>query len=98
MLGLKPLATMEDGDLIPMEKVRSYSRAVDELYDFVIEFSRIDQLYLVHNGFETEAAQLLERLEEAFPHQEFPVVGYAPSLAVHIGPRALGVLVHEGSR
>jgi len=98
MLGLKPLATMEDGDLIPMEKVRGYSRAVDELYDFVIEFSRIEQLYLVHNGFETEAAQLLERLEEAFPHQEFPVVGYAPSLAVHIGPRALGVLVHEGSR
>ncbi len=98
MLDLKPLATMEDGDLIPMEKVRSYSRAVDELYDFVIEFSRIEQLYLVHNGFETEAAQLLERLEDAFPRQEFPVVGYTPSLAVHIGPRALGVMVHEGSR
>lgn len=98
MLDLKPLATMEDGDLIPMEKVRSYSRAVDELYDFVIEFSRIEQLYLVHNGFESEAAQLLERLEEAFPHQEFPVIGYTPSLAVHIGPRALGVMVHEGSR
>ena len=98
MLDLKPLATMEDGDLIPMEKVKTYSRAVDELYDFVIEFSRIDHLYLVHNGFEAEAAQLLERLEEAFPHQEFSVVGYTPSLAVHIGPRALGVMVYEGTR
>ncbi|MCU0508025.1 MAG: DegV family protein [Anaerolineae bacterium] len=98
MLDLKPLATMEDGDLIPMEKVRTYSRAVDELYDFVIEFSRIEQLYVVHNGFETEAAQLLERLEEAFPRREFPVIGYPPSLAVHIGPRALGVMVHEGNR
>ncbi len=98
MLDLKPLATMEDGDLIPMEKVKTYSRAVDELYDFVIEFSRIDQLYLVHNGFEAEAAQLLERLEEAFPRQEFSVVGYSPSLAVHIGPRALGVMVYEGTR
>lgn len=98
MLDLKPLATMEDGDLIPMEKVRTYSRAVDELYDFVIEFSRIEQLYVVHSGFETEAAQLLERLEEAFPRREFPVIGYPPSLAVHIGPRALGVMVHEGNR
>jgi DegV family protein with EDD domain len=98
MLDLKPLATMEDGDLIPMEKVRTYSRAVDELYDFVIEFSRIEQLYVVHNGFETEAAQLLERLEEAFPRREFPVIGYPPSLTVHIGPRALGVMVHEGNR
>lgn len=98
MLDLKPLATMEDGDLIPMEKVRTYSRAVDELFDFVIEFSRIEQLYVVHNDFETEAAQLLERLEEAFPRQEFPVIGYTPSLAVHIGPRALGVMVYEGTR
>jgi DegV family protein with EDD domain len=98
MLDLKPLATMEDGDLIPMEKVKTYSRAVDELHDFVVEFSRIDQLYLVHYGFEAEAAQLLERLEEAFPRQEFSVVGYTPSLAVHIGPRALGVMVYEGTR
>lgn len=98
MLGLKPLATMEDGDLIPMEKVKTYSRAVDELFDFVVEFSRIDQLYLVHYGFEAEAAQLLERLEDAFPRQEFSMVGYSPSLAVHIGPRALGVMVHEGTR
>lgn len=98
MLDLKPLATMEDGDLIPMEKVKTYSRAVDELFDFVVEFSRIEQLYLVHHGFEAEAAQLLERLEEAFPRQEFSVVGYTPSLAVHIGPRALGVMVYEGAR
>jgi len=98
MLGLKPLATMEDGDLIPMEKVRSYARAVDKLYDFVIEFSRIEQLFVVETGFENEAAQLLERLEEAFPKRDFPVVGYPPSLAVHVGPRALGVMVYEGSR
>jgi fatty acid-binding protein DegV len=41
---------------------------------------------------------LLERLEEAFPRREFPVIGYPPSLAVHIGPRALGVMVYEGAR
>ena len=72
MLNLKPIATMEDGDLIPVEKVRNYARAVDKLYDFIIEFSRIEQLYLVQHGFETEAAQLLERLELAFPAPRFP--------------------------
>ena len=98
MLNLKPISTMEDGDLIPVEKVRSYARAVDKLYEFTVEFSRIEQLYLVQHGFETEAAQLLERLEVAFPNQDFPVIGYPPSLAVHIGPRALGVIVYEGTR
>jgi DegV family protein with EDD domain len=98
MLNLKPLSTMEDGDLIPIEKVRNYAHAVDKLHDFTVEFSRIEQLYLVQHEFETEAAQLLERLEVAFPNQDFPVIGYSPSLAVHIGPRALGVIVYEGTR
>ena len=97
MLGLKPLSMMEDGDLLPIEKVRNYSRAVDKLYDFIIEFSHIERMYLVQNALETEAAQLLERLELAFPGREFPVIGYSPSLAVHIGPKALGVIVYEGS-
>jgi DegV family protein with EDD domain len=98
MLNLKPLATMEDGDLIPIEKVRAYGRAVDKLCDFTVEFPHIEQLYLVQHGFEAEAAQLLERLEVAFPRHDFPVISYPPSLAVHIGPRALGVIVYEGTR
>jgi DegV family protein with EDD domain len=97
MLGLKPIATMEDGDLLPVEKVRSYGRAVDKLFEFIIEFSHVEQLYLLQHEFEGEAAQLLERLELAFPDREFPVIGYPPSLAVHIGPKALGVLVYEGA-
>jgi DegV family protein with EDD domain len=97
MLGLKPIATMEDGDLLPVEKVRSYGRAVDKLFEFIIEFSHVEQLYLLQHEFESEAAQLLERLELAFPDREFPVIGYPPSLAVHIGPKALGVLVYEGA-
>jgi fatty acid kinase fatty acid binding subunit len=97
MLGLKPIATMEDGDLLPVEKVRSYGRAVDKLFEFIIEFSRVEDLYVLQHEFEGEAAQLLERLDLAFPDREFPVIGYPPSLAVHIGPKALGVLVYEGA-
>lgn len=97
MLGLRPISTMEDGELIPIEKTRNYSFAVDKFYDFIIEFSRIKQLYIVQNDFNAEAAQLLERLEATYPNRDFPVIGYTPSLAVHIGPRALGIMVYEGT-
>jgi DegV family protein with EDD domain len=97
MLDLKPLSTMEDGDLLPIEKVRNYARAIDKLYDFIIEFSHIEQMYILQRDFETEAAQLLERLELVFPNREFPVIAYPPSLAVHIGPKAMGVIVYEGN-
>jgi DegV family protein with EDD domain len=98
MLDLKPLATMEDGDLLPIEKVRNYGRAVDKLFDFIVEFSHVEQMYILEHGFEAEAAQLKERLDVAFPHRTFPVIGYPPSLAVHIGPKAMGVIVYEGTR
>ena len=55
-------------------------------------------MYILQHGFEAEAAQLLERLELIFPNRDFPVIGYPPSLAVHIGPKAMGVIVYEGSR
>ncbi|HEX9116451.1 MAG TPA: DegV family protein [Anaerolineae bacterium] len=98
MLGLKPLATMEDGDLLPIEKVRNYGHAVDKLHDFIIEFPRIEQLFVLQHDFEAEAAQLLERLEIIYPQRQFPVIDYPPSLAVHLGPKALGVIVYEGTR
>jgi DegV family protein with EDD domain len=98
MLGLKPLATMEDGDLLPVEKVRAYGHAVDKLHDFTIEFPRIEQLFVMQHDFEAEAAQLLDRLELIYPNGKFPVIDYPPSLAVHLGPRALGVIVYEGTR
>lgn len=97
MLGLRPISTMEDGDLIPIEKSRNYSFAIDKFHDFIIEFSHIKQLYIVQHDFNAEAAQLLERLEASYPNRDFPVIGYSPSLAVHIGPRALGIMVYEGT-
>lgn len=97
MLGLRPISTMEDGELIPIEKTRNYSFAIDKFYDFIIEFSRIKQLYIVQNDFNAEAAQLLERLEATYPNRDFPVISYMPSLAVHIGPQALGIMVYEGT-
>ncbi|MGQ9490190.1 MAG: DegV family protein [Anaerolineae bacterium] len=97
MLGLRPISTMEDGDLIPIEKTRNYSFAIDKFHNFIIEFSHIKQLYIVQHDFNAEAAQLLERLEASYPNRDFPVIGYSPSLAVHIGPRALGIMVYEGT-
>jgi fatty acid-binding protein DegV len=83
---------------LPIEKVRNYGRAVDKLYDFIAEFSHIEEMFILQNGFDSEAAQLLERLELIYPRREFPVVGYPPSLAVHLGPKAMGVIVYEGAR
>ncbi|MCD6288947.1 MAG: DegV family protein [Anaerolineae bacterium] len=96
MLGIKPLLMIEDGEVIPLEKVRTRAQAVDKLFEFITEFTHIEQMAILQHGFSEETATLLEQLEMAYPDREFPVYTYGPSLATHLGPSAMGAIVYEG--
>ncbi len=98
MLNIKPFLTMDEGELIPMEKVRSRDKAVDKLFEFVAEFSDIEQIAILQSKpHPTEETRLLmERMDIAFPGLEVPIVVYGPALASHLGVGALGVVVYEG--
>ncbi|MCS6843416.1 MAG: DegV family protein [Caldilineales bacterium] len=95
MLRVMPLLQVEDGEIIPLEKVRSSQRGIDKLFDYVSEFAQIEQAIVLQHGFDAETAELTQRFKMAFPHKKFPVMSINPSLAVHIGPEALGVVVFE---
>jgi len=96
MLRIKPLVTIEGGDLIAVEKVQDWEKGIQKLHDFVAEFLRIEEMAIVQRGMVEQTAMLLERLEMTFEGHSFPIIGYGPSLAVHLGPTALGVVVYEG--
>ncbi len=98
MLNIKPFLTMEEGELIPMEKVRFRDKAVDKLFEFVAEFSDIEQIAILQSSPRPteETKLLLERLEMTFPGLEVPLVVYGPTLASHLGVGALGIAVLEG--
>ncbi len=97
MLGIKPFLIIEEGEIIPMEKVTTRERVIDKLVEFVAEFSTLEQLGVVQSRVETEETQsLVERLHLLFPDKEFPVVLYDPVLAYHIGPNNIGLMIYEG--
>lgn len=97
MLNIKPLLFVEDGEIIPLEKVRTHEKAVEKLFEFVAEFSELEQAAIVqrHPTPTEETRMLLERLEQLFPGMEFPIIQYGPVLASHIGPSAMGIIVYE---
>jgi len=97
MLDIKPFLTIEEGELIPMEKVRTQAQAVDKIVEFVAEFSALEQLVILHSApHPTERTRLLhEHLATEFPGYSFPLVMYQPSLASLIGPDGVGVVVYE---
>ena len=99
MLGVKPFLALEEGKIIPMEKVRSRERALDKLAEFASEFSNIEQMAILQSTpYPTdETKMLLERLALITPDRQFPIMLYGPLLASHIGPDAMGLVVYEGS-
>ena len=95
MLNIMPLLQIEDGEIIPLEKVRTSQQGVDKLFDYVSEFSQLKKAVILQHGFDKETGALLERLETAYPGREFNILTSNPSLAVHMGPDSLGVVVLE---
>lgn len=96
MLGIKPLLTVEEGEILPAEKVHTRERAAEKLAEFIGEFSHIRKMAILQHGFNHEAETLLKHLHDQHPNQEIPVYTYSPSLACHLGPSAMGVIVYEG--
>jgi DegV family protein with EDD domain len=99
MLRIKPMLLVEDGDILPMEKVRTRALAVEKLADFVGEFAAVEKVVILRspleNGMEESVAELRRLLGAVLPRRHFPVIEYDAVLACHLGPQALGVIVYE---
>jgi DegV family protein with EDD domain len=94
--GLKPLLIVEDGEIVPMERVRSRGKPVDRLFEFVTEFAYFERATVLRGRFTDDAQALYQRLTDVFPKQKLDIEPYGPALATYLGPGALGVGVYEG--
>lgn len=99
MLNIKPFLAIEEGRIIPMEKVRSRERAIDKLAEFANEFSDIEKLAILQSTpYPTdETKMLIERLDPVTDNRDFPILLYGPLLASQIGPDGMGLVVYEGA-
>ncbi|HEY46798.1 MAG: hypothetical protein AMJ88_01355 [Anaerolineae bacterium SM23_ 63] len=97
MLGVIPFLTMEEGRMIPMEKVRSRPRAIEKLIEFVCEFSAVENLAILQSYKRPtqESLSVMDRLRSYHPRSPIQTVCYGPSLSTFIGFNSLGVAVME---
>lgn len=97
MLGIQPILTIEEGELLAMEKVRSPAQSIDKFIEFMLEFTNVDRLLLLQSAPQpTEhSLALIERLNLEFAQRSYPIGIYQPSLACYLGPNASGIMVYE---
>lgn len=98
MLSIKPFLAIEEGEITPMEKVRTRDKVIDKLIEFVSEFSNIEQIAVVHSPSRAgnDARLLLDRLQSNFRDYQFDTIIYGPTLGTFVGPFGLGLIAYEG--
>ena len=98
MLDIKPLITIEDGQMMTMEKVRTHSQAVDRVMEFITEFTEIERLCILQNSAHANdrTRMLQDRLALEFSRTNHPIHMYEPLLAALIGPKGMGISLLEG--
>ncbi|RZS39035.1 DegV family protein with EDD domain [Herbihabitans rhizosphaerae] len=95
-LSMKPLLTMKEGEVAPLERVLGTDRAVRKLLEHAVRTAGDRQVDLAveHFGAPRRAHVVLEDLKGRVPNlSEVTVTEVSAALAIHLGPGALGVTI-----
>jgi DegV family protein with EDD domain len=90
ILHIMPLLTFHEGEIVRAGLVRSVSKGMDRIYDFVKNNAPIKELTIVHSQVVEQANRLKHRLNELIQEDKITVAELGSGLGVHGGP---GVLV-----
>jgi DegV family protein with EDD domain len=93
MLKVNPILGIKNGEVFPYGQERSRNKAMQNLYNFVTGFSRIEGLAVEDATTPNEADELVVRIKDVFP--EVPVYRskVSPVIGTNVGPRVIGISV-----
>ncbi len=96
-LEIKPLVSLEEGQVIVIEKARASSEIIERIVEFLVEFNELEDAVVLQNKWHIseETRILQDRLALEFPGQHFPFTMYSATMAAYLGTAATGVAVLE---
>ncbi|MCK9519930.1 MAG: DegV family protein [Dehalococcoidia bacterium] len=97
LLSIKPLVHVEDGEVAPLERVRTRGRAIERLFELATADPTARRVFVGSGGNREEAEVFLERLRRALPDTELLLGQVGPVVGVHAGPNVLGVAIERGN-
>lgn len=93
---IKPLITFKNGEVVRAGLIRTYSKGIDRLYEFVETNPTIQDLAIAYSTVPEQANQLKKRLSSIFPEERIYVSQLGASLGVHGGPGVLILALRRG--
>ncbi len=99
LLSIKPIITLDDGEVSPVTRVRSKKAGLDYLYKFVDGFKgNIEAMAIEHATTPDDANELIERISSIYPKEKIYRATVSPVLGTYMGPNVVGVYVLGGKK
>jgi DegV family protein with EDD domain len=96
MSRIKPLLLIDQGHIVLYERTRTRAKAIDGLFTFVEDFPKAAEIAVVYSTTPEDVEKVLDKVGILFPRDQVLVGEYGPSVGVHLGPGAMGIVVYEG--
>jgi DegV family protein with EDD domain len=91
VFNIKPILTIRDGEIAPLERVRSRMRAEERVFELATEDPHPEHLAVAHSSTDDEAERWAERLRGTRPGVPVDVGWLGPVVGVYAGPNVLGM-------
>ncbi|TFV77346.1 DegV family protein [Blastococcus sp. CT_GayMR20] len=95
-LAVKPVLHMQDGKVVPLEKVRTTARAMNKLVQRAVEAAGDGPVSVAvhHLAAEEKAERLAGEMRERLPNlRELHVSELGAAIGAHVGPGAVGIVI-----
>jgi DegV family protein with EDD domain len=93
ILKLNPVLALKDGEVQPITRERSRTRAIDHLYNHVASYKDVDSIAVEDATTPVEADVLAGRLAARFPGKPLYRSKVSPVIGAHVGPSVIAVSV-----
>jgi len=100
LLQIKPIISLNEGELFASEKVRTRSRALDRIINIVEQRmgGSPASLAVVHAADPATAERLGQRLQEIFKIKELITAELSIPVAAHLGPGTIGIVAYPSGK
>ena len=99
ILKVKPMIIVRDGEVHPLGRARTFSRALAQMKKTVREFAPVDSLAVIHSTTPEVASEVADDLRDMLPQGSEPYIArFGPALGVYAGPGALGIALIQANQ
>lgn len=91
MLSIKPILTVRGGEVTPLERVRTWSKAIARIAELAKAHAPLESLAVAHAGNPEDAQRLAGELRDLVPDDQFVLCDVGPVIATYAGPGAVGI-------